>query len=189
MTTISKKICMVGEFGVGKTSLIRRFLDQQFSDHYLSTIGVKISRKQLSIQTSDDPEQSVQLIVWDVEGKTRFQPIAPSYLEGAMGAIVVADLQRPETIAHIQEHMELISAVNQQETDLIVALNKLDTFPEEKAAVLLQEQLSRFATNAKVVSVYLTSAKTGESVDQMFQALAERLLHNHKIRNAALQSR
>ena len=68
MSTISKKICLIGDYGVGKTSLIRRFVDRQFSDKYLSTVGVKISRK--SVEATDSQQQKklkLQLLIWDLE--------------------------------------------------------------------------------------------------------------------------
>lgn len=176
---------MVGDFGVGKTSLIRRFIDQQFSDHYLSTIGVKISRKLLPIPTAVDPERSIQLMIWDVEGKTQFQPIAPSYLEGAMGAIIVADVNRQETLEHIHEHAALISAVNKGKTDLIIALNKIDTVLDQYPFEL-REKLHELKAIPNLISVCFTSAKTGESVGDMFEALAQRLVQNHQEQKAFL---
>lgn len=65
---ISQKVCLVGDFGVGKTSLIRQFVDRQFSDQYLSTVGVKISRKLVAIPDATQEIQQLQLIVWDIEG-------------------------------------------------------------------------------------------------------------------------
>ncbi len=83
-TTISKKMCLIGAFGVGKTSLIRRFVDRQFSDQYLSTVGVTISRKLVDFQ--EPPTKNLQLLSWDLEGSTNFKAIAPSDLQGAQAA-------------------------------------------------------------------------------------------------------
>src|SRR5919202_3718030 len=111
--TISKKICMIGDFGVGKTSLIRRFVDRQFSDQYLSTVGVKISRKSLELQSVKQTGKiDLQLLIWDLEGHTKFKAIAPSYLQGASGALIVADVTRLETIERLSEHVNLFSSVN-----------------------------------------------------------------------------
>ena len=77
MAVISKKICLLGDFSVGKTSLIRRFIEGKFSDQYLTTVGVKISRKSLEL---DSPSQTINFILWDIEGQTKFQSITPSYL-------------------------------------------------------------------------------------------------------------
>ena len=74
MSPISKKICLVGDFGVGKTSLIRRFVDKQFSDKYLSTVGVKISRKLIELsETESQKAEEIQLIIWDIEGSNKFK--------------------------------------------------------------------------------------------------------------------
>lgn len=184
MSIISKKICMVGDFGVGKTSLIRRFIDQQFSDHYLSTIGVKISRKLLPIDSLEESGRSIQLMIWDVEGKTKVQPIAPSYLEGAAGAIIVADVNRQETIAHIQEHIALINAVNKGDASLIIALNKIDTLSDKNSG-MDDQQLQELKSIPNLVSICLTSAKTGESVGKLFTALAARLTEAHQVHSAS----
>jgi small GTP-binding protein len=179
MSIISKKICMVGDFGVGKTSLIRRFIDQQFSDHYLSTIGVKISRKLLPLSSLEGSARSIQLMIWDVEGKTQFQPIAPSYLEGAAAAIIVADVNRKETIAHLNEHIALINAVNKNSAALMIALNKIDTLTHT-TAIADDKQFHEVNSMPNLVSTCFTSAKTGESVGEMFAAIAECLMQNHQ---------
>ncbi|MBW4550324.1 MAG: GTP-binding protein [Aphanocapsa sp. GSE-SYN-MK-11-07L] len=177
MSVISKKICMVGDFGVGKTSLVRRFLDRQFSDHYLSTIGVKISRKLIPVPT----DQDLQLIIWDIEGKTQFQSITPHYLEGAMGAVIVADLNRPETIEHIQSHIQLLTSVNSSTIPCLVALNKVDTITKSGQE---RSVIAELEVHPQVVTVCQTSAKTGQCVDQMFESLAQRLLEHHHARTS-----
>ena len=165
MSTISQKICLVGAFGVGKTSLIRRFVDRQFSDQYLSTVGVKISRKLLSAQPN---ASQVQLLIWDIEGSTKFKSIAPSYLQGAKGAILVGDLTRPETLEALGAHLQSFLAVNPAGR-AVVALNKADIIKPE----LHQQSLKSYAlTHSSVLATYLTSAKAGDNVDQLFYTFA-----------------
>jgi len=120
---ISQKVCLVGDFGVGKTSLIRQFVDHQFSDQYLSTVGVKISRKLVSIR--DTTQEQLQLIIWDIEGSTRFKAIAPTYLQGAKGAVIVADVTRESSIQNLDDHVQLFRSVCPK-SSLIMALNKID---------------------------------------------------------------
>lgn len=157
---------MVGDFGVGKTSLIRRFVDRQFSDQYLSTVGVKISKRLVE-------SVNLQLLIWDLEGHTKFKGITPSYLQGASGAIVVADVSRIETIERIPEHLQLFCSVNPK-SSVVIALNKIDLIDEEKLARLTQEvQLSDWE---RVSEVYQTSAKTGAHVDEIFEKLAYKSL-------------
>ncbi|MGA9377604.1 MAG: Rab family GTPase [Phormidium sp.] len=174
MSTISKKICLVGDFGVGKTSLIRRFVEQQFSDQYLSTVGVKISRK--TIELLANPEEkinNVQLMIWDLEGHTKFKAIAPSYLQGASGAIIVADVTRQETIDRLEEHLNLFLSINPKGF-IIIAFNKSDLFDDEKMAKLLTTY--NFKEQVRVLSTYATSAKTGKDVDLIFEKLADKMV-------------
>jgi small GTP-binding protein len=180
MSVILKKVCLVGDFGVGKTSLIRRFLDRQFSDHYLSTIGVKISTKLLSASTQEKGNTQIQLMIWDIEGATQFQAIAPSYLKGAAGVIIVADLNRWETIEHIPKHLELAYSVNSPDVSCIVALNKVDVSSPDKTGIAL-ENLAKLARDRQILEIFQTSAKTGEQVEVMFQTLAQSLLGDRVI--------
>ena len=159
---ISKKICLVGDFGVGKTSLIRRFVEQQFSDQYLSTVGVKISRKTLE-------SVNLQMLIWDLEGHTKFKAIAPTYLQGGSGVVIVADVTRQETVERITDHIKLFLSVNPRGS-IVVALNKSDLIDEEKLEKLAQ--IVQLKNLEQVSEIYATSAKTGSYVDEIFQQLA-----------------
>lgn len=179
MSTISKKMCTIGDFGVGKTSLIRRFVEREFSDRYLSTVGVKISRKTVELEGVKGQDiLPVQLLIWDLEGHTKFKAIAPSYLQGASGALIVADVTRMETIENLSARIELFSSVNPKGS-LIVALNKADLLEDDKVAKLL-DSAREIASNASggelVLSTYATSAKTGAFVDEIFYQLSERMV-------------
>jgi len=168
--TISKKMCMIGDFGVGKTSLIRRFVDRQFSDEYLSTVGVKISSKIITLENiKQQANVTAKLLIWDLEGHTKFKGIAPTYLQGASGVLIVADVSRTETIERISEHIQLFSSVNPKGL-IIIALNKVDLIDEEKLAMLVE--ISHSIGQDKVIAVYTTSAKTGKDVDEIFHKLA-----------------
>ncbi len=168
--TISKKMCIIGDFGVGKTSLIRRLVDRQFSDEYLSTVGVKISRKTIILANTKQQENvTAKLLIWDLEGHTKFKVIAPTYLQGASGVLIVADVSRSETVERISEHIHFFYSVNPKGS-IIVALNKVDLIDEEKLALLVE--ISHSIGKDKVMAVYTTSAKTGKDVDEIFYKLA-----------------
>jgi small GTP-binding protein len=174
MAIISKKICMVGDFGVGKTSLIRRFVDREFSDQYLSTVGVKISKKTVELaEVKQQDKLNLQLLIWDLEGHTKFKAIAPSYLQGSSGAVIVADVSRPETVERLPEHIQLFLSVNSKGS-IIVALNKSDLIDKEKLEKLIQ--MVQLQGMERVSGIYQTSAKTGSSVDEIFQQLAYKSL-------------
>ncbi len=156
---IRKKILLLGDFNVGKTSLIRRYIDNTFDDKYLTTIGVKISKKFLPVGSLE-----CELIIWDVEGATPQKRIPEQYLVGASGAIIVADCNREETMSSLEEHIKRFKAVN-PDGKYVVAYNKSD--------LLTPQQLEHFHMVPEGV---LTSAKKGEHVNQLFGTLAKEIL-------------
>jgi small GTP-binding protein len=174
MSKISHKICLIGDFGVGKTSLIRRFVDRQFSDKYLSTVGVKISRKSIEVGNSEQQKIiTLQLLIWDIEGSTKFKGVSASYFQGAKGAIIVGDVTRPESLENISEHIQAFLKVNPQ-GKIIVALNKSDLIDAEYLEKYCE--LYSFSDNKSFVSTYASSAKSGTNVDQIFQSLAHSMI-------------
>lgn len=166
MNIVSKKIVLIGDFGVGKTSLIRRFVENAFSDEYLTTIGVKISRKRVELT---ELSEAVQLMIWDIEGRTDIKAIAVSYLLGAAGGIVVADLSREETLQTLDQNIEQFASLNPG-APLIIALNKSDLTGTE------DDVLHRLCALPEVTAVYVTSAKADENVETLFYELASRMV-------------
>lgn len=161
---IQKKICLLGASGVGKTSLIRQFVESIFSDKYLTTIGVKVDKKSVEVNG-----QEVKLMLWDIEGNDRYHMFQEKYLRGASAYIIVVDQTRsPSLIEGIDIHTLL-----QQNHDCptVLAINKSDLTENwhwgEKE---LNDYKSLFDFS------YHTSAKTGDNVETMFSELAERLL-------------
>jgi len=155
------KIVMVGDFGVGKTSLVRRFVDNSFSEDYLSSIGVSMSKKQL---TSVDGFNSTMML-WDIEGRTEYKQIFKQYLVGAKAFIIVADLTRPDTINSIDEHINLcLDSV--ADAPICIALNKSDL---ELRDTNFFDELNNLSEN--IISVHKTSAKEGNSVNEIFNKI------------------
>lgn len=172
MSTITKKICLLGDFNVGKTSLVRRFIEDKFSDRYLSTVGVKVSRKSVEIKTEQEISW-LDLLVWDLEGNTKFKSITPSYIKGASGSIIVADLSRSDTLQNLERHLQLFFEIN-PDSKAIVALNKADLISQEKLAqIIANYQAQNFKS---VLGIYATSAKTGNFVNQIFQSIAQGII-------------
>lgn len=173
MSLLSKKICIVGESGVGKNSLIRRFVDRKFSNEYLATLGVTISRKTVELPDSKSQNKlNLQLMLWDVTGEAKFQAIAPHYLRGSSGALVVADASRQDTIERLPAHIQLFLSVNPKSV-IFVALNKCDLILPTKLENLIPRQALK-----QVSGFYPTSAKTGTYVDEIFQQLAYKILES-----------
>ena len=106
----STKICLIGDFAVGKTSLIRRFTESRFSDTYLSTIGVRVSRR--VVQIADTPPTALTMLIWDTAGSEPFTTIVRSYYRGARGAALVCDLTRSDTAAALERYAQEFLQVN-----------------------------------------------------------------------------
>ena len=158
---IQKKVCMVGVYGTGKTSLVQRFVHSLFSAKYHSTVGVKVDRK--AVQVGDTP---VNLLLWDVEGSTADQEIPSSYLRGAHAMFFVADGTRRETfdqLFDLREHARNAAG----DVPSIVALNKADL---KEQWLLTPTDTSKLITNG--FHVLTTSAKTGEGVEDAFRVIA-----------------
>jgi small GTP-binding protein len=159
---IQKKICMVGVYGTGKTCLVQQYVQGIFSVKYLSTVGVKIDRKQVKVGDED-----VTLMLWDLEGRDGTRDVSQSYVRGAHGIIYVADGTRPETAQQLQDIRKIVlNAVG--EVPSIVALNKSDLKDEWKLSAS-----DEAAAGAAGMHRLRTSAKTGEGVEAAFQWLAE----------------
>lgn len=167
---ISKKICLLGDFAVGKTSLVRRFVYSVFDDRYISTIGVKVSRKTLSIPRGT-ATVDLTLLIWDLAGSEEFNRMQSSYLRGAAGALLVWDLTRPETFQRLQSYHRDLLSINPQ-ARFVMAGNKSDLI---QGASLLDRDVERFS-QAYQIPYFLTSAKTGLGVEDAFITLGIALL-------------
>lgn len=161
---LQKKICLLGAFSVGKTSLIQRFVSSLFDDKYLTTVGVKIDKKILSC---DDKE--LVLMIWDLAGEDDYNTVKMNHLRGAAGYILVVDGTRPKSL-------EVALAVHEraQETlgdvPVIVALNKADL---ADSWTLDSDGLADLEKN---FTVFRTSAKLGDNVESLFAELARKML-------------
>lgn len=165
MKVTQRKICLLGDIAVGKTSLVRRFVEGKFDDKYLSTIGVKISRK-----TLEQSDSKLNLLIWDLAGGDDFSKAGASYLRGAAGALIVCDLTRPDTINAYHYYAKQLKEISPQ-AKLLFLGNKADL---DDKRLLTDAQLAE-ASQQWQSSYLLTSAKTGANVEEAFQLLAQRL--------------
>lgn len=159
---IQKKICMLGTSGVGKTSLVERFVNDSFSDTYLTTVGVKLSKKTVTIG-----DETVQLVLWDLNGEDKFQRLSTKYLRGAAAYFLVLDGTRRETedIALVL-HRRARAALG--DVPFIILLNKADL---DNDWDISEEMIREYDDNDWVHM--RTSAKTAEGVEQAFQDIAQ----------------
>ncbi len=156
---IRKKILLLGDFGVGKTSLISRYVDNTFNDSYLTTIGVKISKKLMILSDIE-----CELLIWDIEGKTPTKSIPHSYFKGASGAIFVGDVSRHETITGLNEHINTFLMIN-GDAKHVIAYNKAD--------LLTKQQIEALDVAG---NVFLTSAKSDMNVDTLFSMITKEMI-------------
>ncbi|UGU17535.1 GTP-binding protein [Sinomicrobium kalidii] len=159
--TISKKIVLLGHFGVGKTSLVRRFVENTFSDNYKVTIGVHILKKEVKL-----PENQVNLIIWDIEGSEDITTTRPSYLLGSHGFIYVFDTTRKSTYENLAADLEHLKS-GYNDVPVLVVGNKSDLVTKTH----LRENKKYFDQ-----AHYFSSAKTGENVETLFEELTQKLI-------------
>ena len=163
---LQKKICMLGGFSVGKTSLVKRYVESVFSETYLTTVGVKIDKKIVDLG-----ERVVNLILWDVAGEDDISTFKMSYLRGSAGYVLVADGTRPSTLEVAQSLRERVEAEIGR-LPFVLLLNKSD----------LQEQWAVDSSQVDDLrqagwSVRSSSARTGEGVEDAFRELAVRVVN------------
>lgn len=156
---LSKKVVLLGHFGVGKTSLFRRFIDNAFSEDYKVTLGVQIKKK--VIVMPDGKELS--MIIWDTEGHTEIEDTRKSYLLGSHAFIYVFDVTRPDTYENINKDIEYLNANHPKVVTKVIG-NKLDLVNQKETRSKLEQQQIPFD--------YLTSAKTNKNVQDFFSELA-----------------
>ena len=160
---LQKKICLLGAFGVGKTSLTRRFVESIFSDTYLTTVGVKIDKK--PVQVGD---QTVSLLIWDIAGEDDVSAVRTSYLRGAAGYLLVVDVTRVQTLDVAQSIRERV-AREIGDIPFLCLLNKTDVVEWDIPTARIDD------LQAAGWIVLHTSAKTGAGVESAFFDLAQRI--------------
>jgi small GTP-binding protein len=162
---VQKKICMLGAFAVGKTSLVTRFVDRSFSEKYHTIVGVRIAKKTLQLGGKE-----WHLIVWDLAGEDKFLQIRPSYLRGSSGYLLVADGTRRATLdAAVRIQQRVRDTIG--DVPFVLMLNKSDLADEREVAEQSIEPLS------KTGGTWLrASAKTGAGVEEAFLTLVGTML-------------
>lgn len=159
------KTVIVGEGGVGKTSLILRFVNDAFKDNYIPTLGVNFMIKDLF--------DNIRLIIWDIGGQNVWKAKLPLYLKGADGAIIIFDLTRPHTFNAVETWISKIREIVQQDLPFIIVGNKNDLAQDRKIS---PKEVEKFLKHKKVSMYYESSAKTGQNVNEFFEQIAQTLV-------------
>jgi len=167
------KICLIGDVGVGKTSLVRRYVLDVFDDKYIATIGTKVTKKEVEVK---DPRtgapQRVVLLIWDIMGQPSFREVLrEAYFYGVEGALAVCDVTSKESLGELRYWIKAMTATTGK-VPIVFLGNKCDLRDETR---IPYQDLEVFAKKHESPSM-LTSAKTGYNVEQAFTAIVDKML-------------
>ena len=166
---IQKKICMVGAFGVGKTSLVARYVFSRFSEKYQTTIGVKIDKKVLEVEG-----QPMTMVLWDLAGEDALTTVRPAQLKGSAGFLLVADGTRRNTLDAAKSLLER-AREGAGDVPFLLVLNKADIRDQWEVT---DDDIR--ALEAESWPMMFASAKDGSGVEELFHKLAAAMLKEHR---------
>lgn len=161
------KLVLLGEANVGKTSLVYRFIENKFRENYKSTLGVNLLKKDMAI----DEYGSVSAQIWDLGGQESFKSLRKLYLEGANGALLVYDMTEKKTFEKLYEWTQSFREAR-NDAPIILIGNKSDL----KNQIKITERESSEYANANNMGLIITSAKTGQNVEEAFIQLTKQIL-------------
>jgi len=161
------KLVLIGDSGVGKSCLLLRFADDNFTDSYISTIGVDFRFRTITID-----EKTVKLQIWDTAGQERFRTITSAYYRGADGIIMVYDVTSAESFDHVEEWLSEVDRYANESTSKLLVGNKADLIEEKQVS---EETAQSFAEKLGIPFLE-TSAKTATNVDAAFLTMAKELI-------------
>jgi small GTP-binding protein len=165
---------LVGEHAVGKTCLIRKYVFNEYTEGYISTIGTKVTKKKISVQHPDLKEMvDVDLMIWDIMGQKGFRRLLQeAYFFGAQGIIAVCDNTRESTLSELESWIDGVHRIT-QDIPAVFLGNKCDLIDLQEIGL---NELKSFSSRYESPGAYLTSAKTGVNVDLAFNILSDKLL-------------
>ena len=167
------KIILVGDPGVGKTSIMTKFVSNEFQNTYLSTIGVEFKSKEIHINNNT----CARLKIWDTCGQEKFRAITRQYFKNSEGVFVVFDLTNKETIKKLDIWMKDIKDNIDNDYFIFLIGNKSDV---KERDLTIAEEAKQFAINKKI-NYYEVSAKTGSGIYNIFEKMASKLINKKKI--------
>lgn len=172
MGIIKRKICVLGAFSVGKTSLVNRFVHDRFDEKYLTSVGISVSQKLMPPLQDPQSGQTVQymFLIWDIAALEKFDSVSMNYFRGSSGALAVADVTRRATIDDLGPLCKKFIEINPKAA-LITVGNKADL---HKGDETIRTDLNMLASEYDT-DMILTSAKSGDGVEKAFIALSQRI--------------
>ncbi|MGI0148712.1 MAG: Rab family GTPase [Thermoplasmata archaeon] len=176
---IKTKVCLVGEAAVGKTSLIRRFVQDEFDDRYITTLGAKVSKREVVFSLPDRKQIQMDITIWDIMGEKGFRDLLKeAFFHGAKGVLGVADLTRYSTLKELDDWVQSVFKVVGV-IPVVYAINKVDL--KDDVMILYGGKEISEATRAFEAPYFYTSAKTGENVDKLFRRLGSMVLRKEGV--------
>lgn len=183
---LTLKICFLGDSSVGKSSLIRKYVYDVFDDSYLMTMGTKVTKKNIIVDMPDhDKKFNVTFMIWDIIGDIHFRGLLHhSYLHGAAGALLVCDVTRPETLESLNTWVESLQIEGDGNIPMVFMGNKCDLGEGQK---LNEEEIQNLADIYSSLWL-LTSAKTGQNVEEAFKILGKKMVEKYCINPDVIDS-
>ncbi len=175
---MKSKVCLVGEAAVGKTSLISRFVKDEFDDRYVTTLGAKVSKKEIQVEVPEnDLIIQMDMVIWDIMGEKGIRDLLKeAFFHGAQGILAVCDLTRYSTLRELDDWVQSVYNVVGN-ISVVYAINKVDL--KDEVMVLFDEREVAMATQAFDAPHFYTSAKTGANVQIAFQSLADDIVRRN----------
>ena len=170
-----KKIVLLGDAAVGKSSLVQRFVQGFFDDRYIATIGTNVNRKTVEFERLGAGKVRMEFIIWDVLGQKGFERVKTQAYRGAEGALLVCDLSRPATIDSLRSWAAAMTPVSGQ-VPMIILANKLDLVEPDDKHIHKAAEVARSMGHRH----FLTSAKSGVNVEEAFRALGRAIYSGQK---------
>jgi small GTP-binding protein len=164
--TAKFKICLLGDGAVGKTSLIGRYVYDEFDEKYLLTLGTKTSMKEIPMVLDSGEDLMCSLMIWDIMGQKEFERLHKTFFAGTQGAIIVTDVTRKETLYSVEDWIQKLFDVS-GEVPLVFVMNKCDLMDR---AQFKKEEMKSYSKRFNT-EIYQTSAKTGANVEDLFLEL------------------
>ncbi len=165
---LKAKVCLVGDVAVGKTSLIKRFVQDEFEDRYIATVGTKVTKKTVDVVWRG-ARATLDMMVWDIMGEKGFRALLrDAYFEGSHGVIAVCDMTRKDTFYDLNNWVQMIRK-QVGNVPIVFLGNKMDL---AERLVVSQDELARMGS-IHTAPHFFASAKTGSGVNEAFRSLAE----------------
>ena len=175
MTYARYKMCIFGDGGVGKTTLINRYISGKYSEDFKMTIGVDFYTKNIEIE-----EINVNLQIWDFAGERQFKNLLPNYVIGASGGIFLYDISRFYSLIHLEDWLNVLNKApdyREHRMPILLVGSKSDLALEGKRTVD-QEYASKYGKKHNLFDYFECSSKTGEKVDLIFKTIAKKMLES-----------